>query len=240
MNQLPPISIIIPVYNTPSSQLRLCMKSVYSQTYQNYEVIIINDASNNKDTIDFLKDINNPKVRIINLESNGGISVALNIGLNEAKNEYVARMDADDMMNPHRLQKQIQYLVDNPNVDMLSTGLNYCTENNGNIEINPNAVIHPHIITNEIAKKSRWFVNHPTVIYKKSKILSLGGYDESLKGLPEDYDLWIRMLNNDMVIHNLQESLLYLRLSNNSLSKSFKGDLETFFTSRQKSIKAMK
>jgi tetratricopeptide (TPR) repeat protein len=232
INITEPVSILIPVYNTPASQLSMCLQSIYAQTYSNYEILIVNDASSDQDTIAFINEISNKKVTVVTLPENKGISGALNIGLQRAKYELVARMDSDDMMLPSRLEKQLKYIRNNPQVDVLSTGLYYCTETEGIISFDPVPKVHPEIVTKDVAKKSRWFVNHPTVIYKKSKVLAVGGYDESLRGLPEDYDLWMRMLEAGMIIHNLQEPLLYLRLSSGSLSKSFNEDIEDFFRKR--------
>jgi hypothetical protein len=228
-----PLSILIPVYNTPASQLSMCLQSIYAQTYSNYEILIVNDASTNEECIEFLRNLRDSKITIINLSENKGIAGALNVGLQVAKHEFVARMDSDDMMLPLRLEKQMEYLKNNPHVDVLSTGLYYCIETAGVISFDPVPKIHPEIVTKELAKISRWFVNHPTVIYKKCKVLAVGGYDDSLRGLPEDYDLWVRMLDAGMVIRNLLEPLLYLRLSSSSLSNSFCDDIEEFFKKRQ-------
>ncbi len=232
-----PVSIILPVYNTPAPQLAACLGSIIAQTHANYEVVLINDASTNKETTDFLAMLSMPNLNLIHLKQNSGIAGALNAGLAHAKYEFVARMDGDDIMLPNRLERQIHYLINNPQVDVLSTGLFYCTEVDGVVSYDTNPVIHPEIVTKSLAMKSRWFMNHPTVIYKKKCVVDIGGYDESLRGFPEDYDLWIRMLNAGLTLRNLPEPLLFLRISQSSLSKTFNSDLDGFYEVRQSSLK---
>jgi glycosyltransferase involved in cell wall biosynthesis len=211
------LSILVPVYNTKKEWLKQCFDSIFNQSYKDYEVIVVNDCSTNEETIDYLNSLKN--IILINHEQNLGLPSALNTGLNHCNCELVARMDSDDIMLYRRLEVQVEYMKNNPNVDLLSTGLNYLIEQNNKWVVSA-LITHPSIITRKIAKNSNWFINHPTIIYKKSKILSLGGYDEKLKGYPEDFDLWIRMIKNGMILHNLQESLLLLRISNNTLSKT--------------------
>ena len=214
------VSVLVPVYNTKREWLEECFNSIYQQTYKDFEIVVVNDCSTNQDTLEFLESIEDKEnINIIDLEENCGLPVALNVGLSECKYEYVARMDSDDIMLPYRLEKQMNYLLKNPKVDLLSAGVNYLTEDRQHWNIT-NLIIHPPIITREVAKYSDWFINHPTVIYKKSKILAIGGYNEKLRGFPEDFDLWIRMIKCNMVLHNLQESLLLLRISSNTLSKT--------------------
>ena len=214
------VSILIPIFNTKKKWLVECFDSIFNQTYKDYEIVIVNDGSTTTDTLEFLDDIKkNKKTNVINLLKNVGLPTALNVGLRACRCKYVARMDSDDVMLPHRIEKQVDYLNAHEDVDLLSTGLNYLRLIDSNWVIS-DLIIHPSVITKDIAKHSNWFVNHPTVMYKKSKILSIGGYDEALRSYPEDFDLWIRMIKNGMVLHNLHESFLLLRISNDTLSKT--------------------
>jgi glycosyltransferase involved in cell wall biosynthesis/predicted O-methyltransferase YrrM len=234
--QGPPVSVLIPVFNTPPDQLSICLQSIYTQTHKADEIVIVDDASTNPETIAFMRELKVQNLRVIYLDSNHGIAGALNRGLGEVRNELVARMDSDDIMLPTRLGVQVQYMTDNPPVDVLSGALFYCRESAGVVSFDPNPVIHPSIVTKEIAKTSRWFINHPAVMFKRSKVMSVGGYDSKLRGYPEDYDLWVRMINAGCVLHNLSEPLIYLRLSNGSLTQKFNPGLDVFFSTRQASI----
>ena len=218
------VSILIPCFNTPKAWLTQCLNSVFGQVYSNYEIVIVNDKSTNEDTLQFLKEIKDIKnVVIVNNKENVGIGTSLNNGLKSCSNELVFRLDSDDIAYPQRLQKQLEYLEANPNVNLIGTGLKYYVNQGNNLWCASNdVVIHPPVITKDVAKNSNWFVNHPTVLYKKSEILSIGGYREDLRGLPEDFDLWLRMIKNGMILHNMQESLLYLRINPKSLSNTNK------------------
>jgi glycosyltransferase involved in cell wall biosynthesis/SAM-dependent methyltransferase len=231
-----PVSVLIPVFNTPAEQLSLCLQSICAQTHEADEIVIVDDASTDPETIDFLKQLSVYNLKVVYLESNHGIAGALNRGLAEVRNELVARMDSDDIMLPTRLEVQLQYMTNNPSVDVLSGALFYCTESGGIVSFDPTPVTHPAVITKEIAKTSRWFINHPATMYRRSKVLSAGGYDSKLRGFPEDYDLWVRMINAGCVLHNLSEPLIYLRLSNGSLTQNFNSGLDVFFSTRQASI----
>ena len=102
--------------------------------------------------------------------------------------------------------------------------------------LQPAATNHPQHVTPEFAKTSHWFLNHPTVMFRKTAVMDIGGYDESLRGLAEDYELWIRMLKNQKVIHNLPGSLLALRINPDSLAQNFKQENEDFLNKIQSSL----
>jgi glycosyltransferase involved in cell wall biosynthesis len=231
------ISILLPVYNTKKEWLMECIGSIHKQTYQDYEVIIVNDGSTNQETINILNELKNEsKYKIINNEKNIGIAKSLNIGLKQCKYELVARMDSDDIMLSSRLDIQYNYMIKNPDVDLCGVAMKYLRQTySGWVEYNLDER-HPLIITKEIAKKTNWFLNHPTVMYKKSKVLSVGGYGENMIGYPEDFDLWIRMLKNDMILHNIHLELMIYRFSNDSLSKKFYPDLQQFIQNLQNSL----
>jgi histo-blood group ABO system transferase len=218
------ISILIPVYNTSSSWLWDCFMSINRQTFKDYEVVVINDGSNSQETLYVLNTFkSNSKYRIIDLPKNVGIAKALNIGLKECKYEYIARMDSDDIMLPKRLEVQIRYMVDY-NVDLCCVDMHYLKlENCRWIQFDSDTK-HPLIITKEFAKNNEWFINHPGVMYKKSSVLSVGGYNEELFGYAEDFELWIKMLKANMKLHNIHEKLITFRISDSSLSKKFKSD----------------
>ena len=232
------ISTVIPVYNTKSEWLEQAVQSILSQTYKKFEILLVNDCSTNQPTIDSLKKLEEyPEVRVIHLEENAGIGGAINKGIDEAKYGIIARMDSDDIAHNERFQAQIDYLIDNPNVDLVGAQINYLTlQNEQWTLLQPAATQHPQIITKEVAQQSHWFLNHPTVMFRKSSVLRVGGYDESLRGLAEDYELWIRMIKNKMVMHNLPGSLLALRINPDSLVQNFKQENADFLNKTQQSL----
>lgn len=232
------VSIIVPIYNTPEEWLRIAVESIKSQTHKDLQILLIDDCSTEEHVKRVCEDLEKSDNRIeyYRLETNRGISGALNVGLHYSKSEYVFRMDADDIMIPERVEYQLDYMINNPQVDILGGGLFYYMMHEGNWGYDPNPVIHPMEVTVEVAKGSHWFINHPTVVYKKSKILEIGGYDESLKGFPEDYELWCRSLRNGLVIRNMPIPLLLLRLSPTSLSRNFNPRVLDFLNKMQSTL----
>ncbi len=226
------VSIIMPIYNTPTEWLVQSIESILIQTYTDFQLLLIDDFStdSNIERICRMFCEKDSRIEYYKLEINKGISSALNFGLEKCNSEWVLRMDSDDIMFNNRIEKQMEYIRKYPNVDILGTGLYYYVLDVDNKwKYNPKVTSHPNIITKDYVKKSDWIINHPTVLFRKSKIDYLGGYDEKLIGLPEDYDLWCRSSKEGYVIHNIQEPLLFLRLSPNSLSKKFDPKVKDFF-----------
>lgn len=210
------ISILIPVYNTKSEYLNECLDSIFKQTYNQYEIIIINNGSNNEDTINYLNKINqNNLIKIYNCHRENGkknLSIALNYGLTKCSFEYVARMDSDDIMLPNRLEKQVNHMIENPYIDILGTQM----QNMFGDKYKTNL---PLEVPNDFYKISTHFINHPTVMFKKNKVCSLGGYKEFPDHIPEDFILWTKALKNNLLIYNLPDVLVYYRNREDNLSQ---------------------
>lgn len=231
------ISTIIPVHNTNPEWLRVAVESIRNQTFREIEIILIDDASTNEDTLEELSKLHGrDRTQVIWLNENKGISGALNVGLGAANFDIIARMDSDDYCTPNRFQKQIDYLQSNPDVDMVGTDLAYLVLHEGQWRIANQRTQHPAIVTRETAKNSLWFINHPTVMFRKKSVLEVGAYDTSLRGLAEDYELWIRMIRNDKVIHNINDVDLFLRINPNSLVQNIKNENHEFQLKLQQTL----
>jgi glycosyltransferase involved in cell wall biosynthesis len=200
------ISILIPIHNTKISFIKDCLDSIESQTLKDYEVIIINDGSDIEVT-EFLKSISNKKYKIYHREKLG-ISNALNYGISECKYDIIARMDADDIMLPNRLRIQYDYLNHNKDVDILGSQMEIFGYKTG-------VTNHPLVIDRNIILTTHWFMNHPTVMFKKNIINKIGGYDSSFDGL-EDLELWCRALYNGCKLEYLKDVLLRYRIHRNN------------------------
>jgi hypothetical protein len=148
--------------------------------------------------------------------------------LGAANFDIIARMDSDDFAIQERFQKQFDYLQKNPHVDLVGSDLAYLVLHEGQWRIANQRTQHPSIVTKEIAKNSLWFVNHPTVMFRKKSVFDVGAYDSSLRGLAEDYELWIRMIRNGKVIHNINDVDLFLRINPNSLMGNIKPENHEF------------
>jgi|LauGreDrversion4_2_1035121.scaffolds.fasta_scaffold16062_3 glycosyltransferase involved in cell wall biosynthesis len=192
------ISVIIPIHNTPIEFIEECFISMDKQTYKDFEVIIINDGSN-WETTKYIRENSRQNYRIVEIEKSG-ISKALNIGIQISSNEILCRMDADDIMLPTRLELQYQFLEKNKQVDILGTQVELFGDQTGFSN-------HPLVVKPEIIIESDWFLNHPTVMYRKSSISKIGGYNSNFDGT-EDLELWCRALSYGLSINNLSDVLV--------------------------------
>jgi len=232
------ISTVISVYNTQPDWLSQSINSILNQEIDvDFEIILVDDGSTNNETIETLnkyKEYSN--IKVITLEENRGISFALNVGIANSKYDIIARMDSDDISLPNRFKNQLEYLQNNPEVDLVGSNAAYLMLN-GNDWVAPSqSTFHPEVITKEFARTSLWFFNHPTVMFRKESVTSVGGYDESLKGLAEDYELWMRMLRNNKELRNLPGVDLLFRISPNSLTRQIRPENHEFQLKLQKSI----
>ena len=202
------ISIVMPVHNGDKF-IGETITSVLNSTISNYEFLIINDGSTDN-TEKIIKSFSDKRIKYFK-KSNSGIAETLNYGLKKASHEIIARIDSDDLIFPDRLLKQLNYFKKNK-VDIL--GSNAILINDRNFEFGKTFFPTEH---NQIKKKLENFICpilHPSVMYKKSKVLQFGGYKENYA---DDYELWLRMLKS-CVFSNLKEPLIYLRKHSNNLS----------------------
>lgn len=217
---MPLISVLMPCYNMAAT-LEETLTTIAAQTLKDLEVVAVDDGSTDE-TAQILtrwgeKD---SRYRLISLP-HGGIIPALNAGLEACKAPLVARMDADDRMHPGRLQAQVDFLAANPGVALVSSlvrGFPVDTLRKGfKIYIEwLNSLTTHEDICREIYVESP--LCHPSVTFRKSIILNLGGYQEH--GWPEDYDLWLRMAQAGCTFAKLSETLLDWREYPNRLTRT--------------------
>lgn len=186
------VSIILPTHNG-ARFIRRAIESVRAQSVKDWELIIINDGSTDA-TGSLITEIAaiEPRIRILHFTSNKGIQKALNEGLLQAKAEYIARIDDDDVWaDAKKIEKQLQYLAEHPDCVLVGTGLIVQNEDGDELYrfLNP--------ITDEEIRRRILYRNcfsHSTVLFKKAAALTFNGYDESEQALhTEDYDLWLKL-----------------------------------------------
>lgn len=209
----PLVSIVLPVYNAADT-LTECIESIRAQSLSRFEVVAINDGSRDG-SHEILQQWAKADNRVVVLnQDNRGIVAALNRGLQQSCTDLIARMDADDVMHPLRLQQQFEAFMQQPALDLLAT----------QVELFPaskiqegyheyvrwqNAVTSMQDINNEIYVESPFA--HPTVMVRKSVVARLGAYREG--DFPEDYDLWLRMVHAGCKMAKLATPLLRWRES---------------------------
>lgn len=209
------ISIIMSVYNETEEELKKSIGSVLSQTYSNFEYIIVCDNPLNKNICSFLNGINDNRVRIIMNKRNMGLVWSLNYALKFVSGEYIARMDADDICINTRLYDELQYLISHK-CDIVGSYVDFIDENDLIIskEIkNPTE----HMQIKKFLKQDPALV-HPTWLAKKKVFTNLDGY----RNIPycEDYDFLIRAVRNGFILGNVDKVLLKYRIRAKGISKS--------------------
>ena len=205
-------SVLISLYITNDPEyFKQAMISIFDQTYQPTEVILVIDGEKTKEQqniIDYFQCKYINILKIIQLDKNIGQGAALNEGLKYCSYELVARMDTDDISKETRFEKQISIFERNPEIDIVSSWVDEFFEL-PNDKISIRKIPEKHFEIEKYAKY-RCPLNHPAVMYKKSKVIMCGGYEQM--GLLDDYILWVKMLKMGAVFYNIQESLLYYRL----------------------------
>lgn len=203
------ISVVMPVYNR-EKYIEESINSIINQTYTNLELIIIDDASTDQ-TSKILNRISDPRVVVITLSENKGVSTAINIGFREAKGDFIARMDSDDIAFSTRFEKQLKVLQENP--DLIVCGSLIVQDNGELLKFKEN---HKEIYVDML---NRCALSMGTALLKKSKLGNLLLEDGLRHG--EDYEFWSRIISKGN-FYNIQEPLLYYRSHTCQLSKLYK------------------
>lgn len=203
-------SVLMSVYAKENPQwMRQSLDSVFNQTLPPDEVILIEDGPLTPELHKVVSDYQkrHPELKVFPQKENRGLGTALNIGLQHCSYELVARMDTDDICKPNRFEREIAFMTSHPDIDICSSLIDEFEDNIQNIRSQRTLPeLHKDIL--KYARR-RCPVNHPTVVYKRSKVLKAGGY----QSFPEDYILWINMILTGCKFYNLQESLLWFRFS---------------------------
>ncbi|MGN8719061.1 glycosyltransferase [Holdemanella porci] len=211
------ISVIMSTYKEDERLLRESIESILNQTYKDFEYIIILDYPDNdvhKRVIEeyALKD---DRIHFYVNEKNMGLTDSLNRGLSLCHGEYIARMDADDISLPDRLERQMKYLEKN-HYDLIG-GITEMINENGSLLYSIKSVPTDPKKINKALRYSQC-IAHPTWLGKKEVFEKNAGYRHM--PLCEDYDFTLRAVLNGFVISNLNEPVLKYRMTSNSISRS--------------------
>jgi glycosyltransferase involved in cell wall biosynthesis len=211
---MPKISVILPVYNG-LPYLELAIKSILVQTFQDFELIIIDDGSIDEST-SVIESFNDLRIRFVR-QQNHGLAATLNKAIVLAKGEYIARQDQDDICLPLRMQRQVEFLNANPEVGMVGTAAEIWVGN----ERTSRLLAHP---ADDAALRfgllfDNYFV-HSSVMIRRSVFDKVGAYSEDrTRQPPEDYELWSRVIR-EYKVANLPEVLMAYREVPGSMSRA--------------------
>ena len=209
------ISVIMSVYNEKSIYVEKAIDSILNQTYSDLEIVIVLDLPDNETLLRILKEYTHKdaRVKLLINDRNIGLAMSLNRAIEVAHGEYLARMDADDISKPERLERELEYLINN-GLDVVSCVADKIDEN-GNVwgEIKP-FNNRPEVIKDLLEIQN--VIIHPTVLMRTDIIKSVGGY----RNFPscQDYDLWLRLITNNYKIGIINENLFQFRKHRDSVT----------------------
>jgi len=204
------LSVLLTTYNC-AEYISIMIKSILRQTFSNYELIIIDDGSEDN-TKEVIASFNDSRIIYERIE-HCGRSKSLNHGLKNCKHEFVAIADADDICHPKRFESQLKIMSDHENT-ICSTWCSYFLNNK--LLFNRDSPSMKEGLIKKLALHS--YICHASVIYNKKFIINTGGYDENLK-LALDYDLWLRLKDKANFII-IPEYLYFVRVREDSLTRN--------------------
>ena len=183
----PKVSVLLSVYNG-ERYLGEAIESILNQTFTDFEFIIVDDGSTDSSSA-ILASYRDPRIHLIRNNQNLGLAKSLNKGLQLARGQYIARMDADDISLPERLYKQVRFLDENSSVTMVGTWTEVIDEDSKREEIWQIPIVS-HLLRWRLLFKNTF--THCAVMFRRDVVSQLGGYDENLTSA-QDYDLWSRI-----------------------------------------------
>lgn len=202
----PIISVIVPCYKQ-AQYLPEALESVWKQTYENWECIIVDDGSPD-DTADIALNfcLKNKRFKYLKKE-NGGLSSARNAGIKEAAGSLILPLDADDRIHKDYLQLAVESFSKNNTLDLVYCKADFFGEKTGEWILEP--YTYDKLLSNNLVFCS--------AVFKKQDFIKTNGYNENLKNGFEDWDLWIRMLKPTSKVFQLPKTLFYYRIKKQSM-----------------------
>ncbi len=208
---MPQVAVLMTVYNG-GEYLRSAVESILNQTFSEFEFIIVNDGSVD-DSATYLDSINDARVKVIHQE-NKGTAAAANLGLSHIRAPFVARMDADDIALPKRLEKQLAFMRSHPNIGIVGAQIAHVGRNGVGSSLNlptQHAAIFKSMLNGQHG------IAHSVIMIRTSILKSIGGYWQHR--LIDDWDMMLRM-GEISQLANLDEVLLHYRVHGASLNGS--------------------
>ncbi len=227
------ISVVMPTYNAREFLIQ-AIKSVLSQSYKNFEFIIVDDCSldNSYQIIEKYQKID-PRIKLFQNKKHQGVGFTLNQAINQSKGQFITRMDADDIMLPFRLEKQVNYFNKNIEVVCLGSWMKEINEKNEIIGKRITPLTH-----NEIYEKMFYemAIQNPTLMINKNLVPKDFQWCKT-DGILDDLDLLFKLLQFGQFA-NINEYLMLYRIHNNNLSlKNIKQTFKEALAIRQNAIK---
>ncbi len=206
MPERPLVSVIMPVYNAHPAYLREAIESLLAQSFQDWELVIVEDPSE-QSAEPLVRQFSDPRICYFLNAQRTSLAQQRNAALDQARASIVACLDADDICEPDRLQKQLMFLQQNPDVTVLGTQLAVIDSGGRVLGYRKYPTQHAAIVA---AMPIYNPIGHPSVAYRRDSVLGLGGY-KAYEGA-EDYELWSRLALSGACFANHPEPLLRYRV----------------------------
>lgn len=212
----PLISVVMSVYNEPENYLKGSIESVLKQTYTEFEFIIILDNPDYRLAREIVEGYagKDNRIKIIKNKANEGLASSLNKAFSASRGEYIARMDADDISLPQRLERQLDLMERKPDISLIGSSIMYMDEKRDVLGLDFAPRSHNFLKRLILYGGTPCF--HPTWFFRRNILDRIAGY----RNMPtsQDYDFLMRLLCSGLKVSNIEEPLLYYRIHFNKIS----------------------
>lgn len=212
---LPIVSVVIPSYNH-EKYIEETLGSILNQTFQDFEIIITDDGSSDE-TVNKIKKFNDPRIKLFTFEKNKGACRAVNNCIINSKGKYIAYVSSDDVWELNKLEKQLEYIKENPEIGAVFTKAQIIDEDSNPYEAKNH--VYSSIFDQENRSREEWLnhfffkgncICHPSILINKDIYDEVGLYNEKMANIP-DFEMWVRIcLKYD--IHIMDEKLIKFRI----------------------------
>jgi glycosyltransferase involved in cell wall biosynthesis len=210
------LSVLLPAYNA-EKHLPEAIASVLGQTHRDFELLVLNDGSTDR-TLEIAEEFRarDPRIQVIT-HGNMGMGAALNQALGWAQSDWVVRFDADDLMLPNRLERQIAFVQRHPRIAVAASLVYYIGEDGSVLGAATSTLATPEDFARHLWQGKPIALHHPSVMMRKDVALNVGGYRPEFWPA-DDFDLWARIAEQDQLILVQQEYLVKYRIHGASIS----------------------
>lgn len=218
-NDAPYVSVVIPCYNH-GHFVDDAVDSLLKQTWQDFEIIIVNDGSTDPETNNFLAAYQRPKTRILNLERNVGLPAARNAGIREARGRYICCLDADDKLQETYLEKALVVMEINAGVSFVWSWTQVFGSESRvwyAPQFDPEKMLFYNLL-------------NPPAVFRRSAWEKVGGFYEAMRDGFEDWEFWVRLTGHGFRGHRISEKLILYRRVGYSFAQRAAEKKEALFT----------
>lgn len=213
-------SVLVSVYRKENPiYFNESLQSLASQSLLPNELIIVKDGplTNELNLVieDFLIQETGFKIKIIQLNKNYGLGYALNIGIKECEYDWVARMDSDDICHSNRFELLTKEILNSKNISVVGSQIEEFIGNTSNIVQKRKVKLYHNAIKKDLSSRNP--MNHVSVMFKKSDVIKVGSYEDTLYF--EDYKLWVKMILSNFKLKNIEQSTVYVRVGDDMIGR---------------------